>query len=77
MKAEAIRIVFRTTPYRPLEIVMNNGNHHYCPSPEIFVSDIWVVLSDEFGGPLILDTDAIVEIRVSRARKGRAPKVAK
>ncbi|MBI4568100.1 MAG: hypothetical protein HY719_06850 [Planctomycetes bacterium] len=72
MKAKTIRETFRKTPFRPIEVVMNNGNHYHCPSPEIMVTAEWVCLSDELGGPLILDTDSIAEIRVSRARKRRA-----
>ncbi|MBI4568528.1 MAG: hypothetical protein HY719_09020 [Planctomycetes bacterium] len=74
MNVNVIRELFRRKPFVPLEIILDNGLRHRCPSPEVLISPHFVVWVSAEGHPIIIEPDAISEVRVVPVKNGRQRK---
>ena len=63
MKPSAIRATLRKRPFRPLELVLDNGERIRVATPEILVGDDWIATMDKHGGLILIAPEAVSLIR--------------
>lgn len=71
MNASVVRRLVSRRPYRPLVLHTNSGERIRVPSPEIIVTDTYLLSVDETGLPIWIDNNAIATISHARRGNGR------
>ena len=62
MNIEAIREVARRRPFKPFMLYLDNGRMHTVRHPEVIVTNILIVTTDDEGKPVLIAPEAVTSI---------------